>query len=65
MSMIYVFLISCFIIGVALLVLYYTNEKFDKDLILIIAIILILLSLYFSVQKLFGLGNKNKDGFRS
>lgn len=63
MSIIYIFLVSCFIIGVALLVLYYTNEKFDKDLILIIAIILILLSLYFTVQKLLGL--KNKDGYRS
>lgn len=64
MGMFDVMIASLLIIGIALLILYYQNNNFESDVILIFSIVLILTSLYFIVQKITGFGTK-KDGFRS
>lgn len=56
---------SLLIFGIAFLILYYKNKNFDSDFVLILSLVLILTSLYFIVQKITGLGIKNKDGFRT
>ena len=63
MALIDVLVFFFFVVGVVFLILYYKNEKFDSDFILIFSIVLILTSLYFIFQKLIGNGSKSKDGF--
>ena len=62
--MIDIMIFSLLIFGIALLILYYKNNKFDNDFILIISIVFILTSLYFIIKKITGVGLK-KDGFRT
>ena len=54
MNLINILIFSFLLIGITLMVLYFKSVKFSNDFILIVSIVLLLISLYFIVQKLTG-----------